>query len=189
MRFTAHDDPRQQGLGGSYPEPGRYHVTVLEVDDSYSAGRGTTVPVEMAVCAGDVDGQQDKRTKHFFYLPPNQPEQWAQDRFARFLWACGLLKPGETKNVDLKDAEGCHLLVRLEEERYTNRDGQEKTSLKIADGGAACWPIGDSDPEAQKIPVDRSILPRGAPPWKAGGDSAAQEKAAESQALDDFADL
>lgn len=194
MRYsTKGKDPSEMGKGGAgnQPEPGRYHVVVQDVDDSYEKN-DTCIIVDLQVLAGTVPGQEEKKTKEFLYLPATNTPDWAVDRVSRFLWACGLLGEDEERDIQLQEAVACHLVVELGKDSYKDKHGKEKETVRLDWNAGGLWPIGH--PDVQDVPLNQDAAKyrkqRGAAaPAQEAAATSGQQAPAVSGGGDIFGDL
>lgn len=165
MKFSLPSDPHQLGIGGKMPAPGRYHVVVLDVDASFQK-TPKNIPVHLEVLAGTVPGQAGMTTTEFLYYDRHDIKDFAVERLGRFLWACGLIRPGEEADVQPEAAVGRQLVVELFEDSY-EKNGVAKKSMKISWIGGGVWPLGD--PEVSDVPISREALATLAPTTTSNG--------------------
>jgi len=167
--------------GRQLPEPGTYHGIVQHVDDSQD--QHDAIIVELEVLAGDTDGQRGRTLRHMMFL--NDEGQYT-DRHLRFALAVGLIRPGEAKEPDWKEAEGRQLVFAVEKRAGKKKDGTAAEFTNVANYGLDLW--GVNNPEVADVPKDQkalAIMQGGAPAGAAG----AQAGAAPAAADDPYANI
>lgn len=168
-------------FGGSQrPLPGRYHVAVKRADDSME--KSDKVVVEFEVLAGTTPGQE-RRTHTEWYAVTDK----ALPRLTRLALACGLLRPGERKGVDFAEAEGRQLVIEIEENDYTDKDGNEKKGVRVTWMGM--WSL--SNPDVADVPKNAAAakLVGGNGNGNRNGQQATAPAAAPAAAGDDWAGI
>ncbi len=95
------------------PLPGKYHVVIREVDDSYE--KVDKIIVRMEVGAGTTPKQEGLVHTEFFPVTAN-----ALPRLKLLAIVTGLLKPGQVSNVDFNQAVDRFLVIVLEESADKN---------------------------------------------------------------------
>lgn len=144
-------DPSDARIG-SLPEPGKYHVIVVDVDEQNP--QKIKVMLQVVCNEGNPAGQAGRSLQETFTV-----SEKAMPRLIRFAMCVGLLGPNEQRDVDLRWARGRQLIVEVIREPWTTDDGKEKVSTKIS--GDGMWPIGHAD--VQDVPVDQETLKQQAP--------------------------
>jgi len=140
------DDLQRRG-----PAPGRYHVMILDADES--GARGNAVIVDFEVLAGTIPGQEGKTFQEWFSLSPK-----AMPRLQRLALVAQLLAPGAPEQeVEFEAAVGRELVVELEENSYTTRNGDKRTSTRISWMGL--W--APDHPDVADVPRGKAIMPAG----------------------------
>jgi len=168
--------------GGNRPPPGRYHVLVRNVEEVTARSTGNPgFEFELEVLAGTVPGQEGKSFKHTAWNTSK-----SQDQLISMAIATGILVPGKPANEggecepeDLLSTEHAQLVVDIEEDTYTDKNGQEKKTIKVAYGGI--WPVGHKDVAHLKINQAAYDL------WKSG--NAPATAAANNNGDDSYGDL
>lgn len=142
------DVKSEDDLGGSfdYPLPGRYHVVIDDVDESFE--KHDSVLVDFRVLAGNKQDQEGKNFREYFSTKTK-----ALDRLSRFAICVGLLKPGQEADVSFVDAIGKQLIVEVEENEY-EKDGEKKKNIRISYAGM--WSLGN--PKVANVPRDAAAL-------------------------------
>ena len=111
--------------GNARPLPGRYHAIVKEVDESME--KVDKIIVEFEVLAGTTPGQEGRVVTEYFAVTEK-----AIPRLQRLAMTLGLLKPGEDdRNVLFSDAIGRDLVVEVEPNEYTNKEGKEVKTVRV----------------------------------------------------------
>lgn len=167
------------------PKPGRYHVAVKTVDDTFEK-QPQNVVVLFEVLNGTVPGQAGTSFSEYFFIERENPQDWQIARLTRFAWACGLIGENEEKEVDFQAAAGCQLVVEVYEDEWRDKDGNEKKKIKITKKGGGMWPLGHK--EVNDVPIDKDaaeIVTQGAP----ASQKATEAKAAEAESEDLYGDL
>lgn len=111
--------------GNARPLPGRYHVIVKEVDESME--KVDKIIIEFEVLAGTTPGQEGRVVTEYFAITEK-----AIPRLQRLAMTLGLLKPGEDdRDVLFSDAIGRDLVVEVEPNEYTNKEGKEVKTVRV----------------------------------------------------------
>jgi hypothetical protein len=111
--------------GNARPLPGRYHAIVKEVDESME--KVDKIIIEFEVLAGTTPGQEGRVVTEYFAVTEK-----AIPRLQRLAVTLGLLKPGEgDRNVLFSDAIGRDLVVEVEPNEYTNKEGKEVKTVRL----------------------------------------------------------
>lgn len=111
--------------GNARPLPGRYHAIVKEVDESME--KVDKIIVEFEVLAGTTPGQEGRVVTEYFAVTEK-----AIPRLQRLAVTLGLLKPGEDdRNVLFSDAIGRDLVIEVEPNEYTNKEGKEVKTVRV----------------------------------------------------------
>lgn len=161
--------------GNPRPLPGRYHAIVKHVDESME--KFDKVIVEFEVLAGTTPGQDGRVVSEFFAVTEK-----AVPRLQRLAIVLGLLRPGEAeRDVSFVDGENRQLVIEVEENKYTNKDGKEVNSVRV--GYLGFWSLNNKavddvpkDAVALKLLDGGDRIPAGAAtaataaPAKSGGD-------------------
>jgi len=135
---------------GGRPAPGRYHVVINTGEEIVSPEKGTPgTEIEFQVLASHPPGQEGKMLKETFWH-----SQKAIGRLASFAMAAGVLRPGENKDVTGPDYPGHQLVIEVQERKYTDRDGNEKTTVEVSFEGF--WEV--NHPEVASVPKDAAAL-------------------------------
>jgi len=113
--------------GFQKPLPGRYHVAVKHVDESFE--KFDKVLIDFEVLAGTVPDQAGRELTEFFSVTEK-----ALPRLQRLALCIGLLQPGEAdKEIDFTAAIGSQLVIEIEENKYTDRKtGKEVEGVRVA---------------------------------------------------------
>jgi hypothetical protein len=112
--------------GFQRPLPGRYHVVVKHVDESFK--KFDKVVVDFEVLAGTVPGMEGREITEFFACTEK-----AVPRLQRLALCLGVLRPGEAeRDVEFSDAVGRDLVIEVEENKYTNKTtGKEVEGVRV----------------------------------------------------------
>jgi hypothetical protein len=166
----------EDDVGGSqYLLPGRYHVVVQSVDDSFD--KKDYITVEMVALAGTTPGQQKRIVREKFFV-----SEAAKPRLARFAVVVGLVRPGDPKaSADFSLAEGRQLIVEVTEEEYVGKDGKDHKSSRVAYLGM--WSLGNA--EVADVPRDAqaaAMIPRQGNSGQAAAPDASHAPASQSYA-------
>jgi hypothetical protein len=111
--------------GFQRPLPGRYHVVVKHVDESFE--KFDKVIVDFEILAGTVPNMEGRELNEFFACTDK-----AIPRLQRLALCLGLLKPGEPdKDVEFADAVGRDLVIEVEENNYKDKAGKEVNGVRV----------------------------------------------------------
>lgn len=154
---TSHNDIK----GKQRPLPGKYHVAISHWDEKFE--KVDAVKVTFTVLDGDVPGQVGRELQESFFVK-DQEGNWSTDRIARLAMCIGLLKPGEELDADLTDAAiGRQLVIEIASREYEDKKEKDsngkpvkKTTVNIANGGYATWPV--DDPLVAAVPKNSNAL-------------------------------
>lgn len=155
--------------GFNNPLPGRYHVVVNSVDESFN--EVDKIVMEFAVLKGTVPGQETKTIREYFSVQGANDKKTAGCliRLQRLALVLGLLLPKEKeKEISFEDGLGRQLVVDVVENRYTDRSGNEKVGVRVDYLGF--WSVWN--PTVQDVPFDeaaRASVPRPAQWGGSGG--------------------
>lgn len=134
--------------GNMKPLPGRYHAFVKSVDDSFE--KLDKVVIGFEVVTGTTPGQEGREISVF--IRTNETET---PRLTRFAIVTGLLKPGEPeREVVFEQARGKHLVIEVEENQYTNKDGKDVSTVQVSWFGM--WSIGNK--QVADVPKDMQAI-------------------------------
>lgn len=104
--------------------PGRYHVMVEDVDDSFS--KSESLILSFNVLAGTVPGQETKTHKEWVGVAGK-----AVKRAIKFAVAVNLMKPsdlGKKVNINWQEAIGRQLVIDLGEHEY---EGKKRSQIEF----------------------------------------------------------
>jgi hypothetical protein len=111
--------------GNARPLPGRYHVVVKDVNETFE--KFDKVIIEFEVLAGTTPGQEGRVVTEFFAT-----SEKALSRLQRLAIVLGLLKPGEEeKEIEFSDAISTQLVIEVEENQY-EKDGKTIKTVRVA---------------------------------------------------------
>ena len=162
--------------GTKFPKPGRYHVVVQRVDESFE--KSDKIIVTFAVLAGTLPGQEDSEITEWF-----STNEKALPRVKRFALADCVLKPGdEEREVTFAAAKGRDLVVEVEENFYTTKGGVAKKGVRIP--WVSFWST--QNPAVADVPKNEDALKLH------GANAAAKESSSgggDSQKPDDWSDF
>ncbi len=147
--------------GNARPLPGRYHAVVNHAEEKGSKRKGTPgLDLEFQViCDGhSPDGKtktsgQSGRTIPLFlsYVGSDDAKtETCISRVTRLALCCGVLRPGESKEVDWQEAIGRELVVEVEAQEYDDKDGNKKVGSQVSFMGF--WSLGNK--EVAGVPKD-----------------------------------
>ena len=150
VRIGAQQVKSEDDISGfQRPLPGRYHVVVKHVDESFE--KFDKIVVDFEVLAGTVPDQQGRELSEFFACTDK-----AIPRLQRLALCVGLLKPGQPEaDVEFTDAVGRDLVIEVEENNYKTKEGKEVNSVRV--GYLGMWSTAN---EAVKD-VPKGTLPEG----------------------------
>ena len=150
VRIGANNVKSEDDISGfQRPLPGRYHVVVKHVDESFE--KFDKIVVDFEVLAGTVPDQQGRELPEFFACTDK-----AIPRLQRLALCVGLLKPGQPEaDVEFADAIGRDLVIEVEENNYKTKEGKEVNSVRV--GYLGMWSTAN---EAVKD-VPKGTLPEG----------------------------
>lgn len=143
LNLDARSDDSYESIGGFTKLPaGRYHVEIVEVDESQE--KHDKILVTFEVLAGTIPDCAGKRHTEFFGLT-----EAAIDRLKRLAMVCDLIKPGEEKDVSFEDAVGQDLIVEFVLNEYmSKKTGEEVKTTQMGYGGF--WKTDNS--EVKEVP-------------------------------------
>lgn len=130
--------------GSDEPLPGRYHVGILNVDESFTKFK-EAIQVDFQVLAGTVPNQEGRTHKEFFSTKGR-----AVDRLRKFAMVTGLIGPNERKNVEFASARGRQLIIEIEDQEFEGKKYRRMTFMGM-------WPIGDES--VKDVPVNAKAIP------------------------------
>ena len=136
VRIGAQQVKSEDDISGyQKPLPGRYHVVVKHVDESFE--KFDKVIIDFEVLAGTVPGMEGREVTEFFAC-----SEKALPRLQRLALCLGLLTPGEAdKDVEFGDGVGRDLVIEVEENKYTDKQGKEVNGVRI--GYLGMWSTGN----------------------------------------------
>jgi hypothetical protein len=136
VRMGAKDVKSEDDISGfQRPLPGRYHVVVKHVDETFE--KFDKVVVDFEVLAGTVPDQQGRELTEFFACTEK-----AIPRLQRLALCVGLLRPGEPdRDVEFTEAVGRDLVIEVEENNYKDKSGKEVYGVRV--GYLGMWSIGN----------------------------------------------
>jgi hypothetical protein len=121
--------------GFQKPLPGRYHVVVKHVDESFE--KFDKVLVDFEVLTGTVPDMQGRELTEFYSCTEK-----SIPRLQRLALCLGLLAPGEPdKDVEFADAVGRDLVIEVEENKYPDKNGKTIDGVRV--GYLGMWSTGN----------------------------------------------
>ncbi len=118
--------------GNSRPLPGTYLAVVHDSDESFMK-HPDLIWMQFHVIAGTVPGQKGRMIENRFSWKPEHQDQSIQ-RITRVAMATGFIKPGEERDVELKDLHELPLIIEVVPNSY-EKDGKKIESSQIAFAG------------------------------------------------------
>ena len=137
VRVGAQNVKSEDDISGfQKPLPGRYHVVVKHVDETFE--KFDKIVIDFEVLAGTTPGQEGREVTEFFACTEK-----AIPRLQRLALCLGLLRPGEAdRDVEFTDAVGRDLVIEVEENKYTNKTtGKEVEGVRV--GYLGMWSTGN----------------------------------------------
>jgi hypothetical protein len=136
VRIGAQQVKSEDDISGfQRPLPGRYHVVVKHVDETFE--KFDKVVVDFEVLAGTVPDQQGRELPEFFACTEK-----AIPRLQRLALCVGLFQPGEPdRDVEFADAVGRDLVIEVEENNYKYKTGKEVNTVRV--GFLGMWSTGN----------------------------------------------
>jgi len=130
--------------------PGRYHVQIQSADDTFNTLDKSMLVVFELLSGGTVPGQEGKTHTEYF-----SASEKAMKRINLLALACGLVRPGESRDVSFAtEAPGRQLVIELEEHEYTKKDGTKGKGVRVTFAGM--WSTGHKD--VADVPKDREMI-------------------------------
>lgn len=148
MKLGSTEAKSVDDLGKNRPKPGTYLAVVKHVDDTFEKNPDKLV-VEFEIISGTVPGQAGKTHSEWY-----STEAKHIVRITRLAMCCGILQPGEERDVDLQLLKGKALVICIEEHAYKDKLGNDKTGSQITYHGM--WPIDHA--EVKDVPKDKEAL-------------------------------
>lgn len=136
-------------VGFRPPAPGRYHVVVKSVDESFE--KIEAVIVEFEVLSGTVPGQKTLVHREAMFLQNHEPTS----QILRFALVTGLLQAGTEADVDFQHAVGRQLVIGVDK-RKSKKDDKEYTN--ISGYGLDMWSL--NNPEVADVPRQPNPMER-----------------------------
>lgn len=154
VTLNAENAKTETDIGGRRrPLPGRYHAIVKMADDSME--KSDKIVVEFDVLSGTMPGQEGTSLTEWFPIAgaDEAKTKTCLARLSRLAMALGLLRPGEKADVDFGQARGRQCVIEVEENKYKDRDGNEKTGVRCSFCGF--WSLGHA--EVADVPKDAKL--------------------------------
>lgn len=118
------------GSGFQRLPAGRYHVEVIEVDETFQKNADKLL-VTFEVLNGTIPDCVGKRHTEFFSVTEN-----AMDRLKRLAMVCSLIKPGEAREVSFNNAVGTSLIIEFVPNSYeSKKTGKKVETTQLGFGG------------------------------------------------------
>jgi hypothetical protein len=126
VRMGAKDVKSEDDVSGfQRPLPGRYHVVVKHVDESFK--KFDKIIVDFEVLAGTVPDMQGRELSEFFAVTDK-----AIPRLQRLALCLRLLQPGEPdRDVEFANGVGRDLVIEIEENNYKDKNGKEVNGVRV----------------------------------------------------------
>jgi len=146
--------------GNARPLPGRYHAIIKDVQFQLKAAEKYVeceeddnpdcIPIKFEVLAGTTPNQEGREITERFYT-----SEKAIPRLKRLAMATGLLRPREKeKEVLFSHVVGTQLVIEVEENKYTDRNGEEREGVRV--GYMGIWSL--ENKEVEEVPKDRQSM-------------------------------
>ena len=162
--------------GNPRPLPGRYHVFIKDATQKEINGSDKII-IEFEVLAGTTPGQEGRDITEFFATTEK-----AIPRLQRLAIIVGLLKPGEpAKPIDFADGIDKQLVIEIEQNKYTNKDGKEIEGVRV--GYLGFWSLGN--PAVNDVPRDNESIRGGPKKQKLEDNSSGSNGAGDGDAASD----
>lgn len=130
--MDAREDEHYDKVGSSFKRlpAGRYHVEVIDVDESFQKNADKLF-VTFEVLAGTIPDHVGERHTEFFSVT-----EQAMDRLKRLAMVCGLIKPGEAKDISFEDCIHASLIIEFVPNSYVSeKTGKKVETTQLAFGG------------------------------------------------------
>jgi hypothetical protein len=131
------------GAGFKRLPPGRFHVEIIEVDETFQK-QPQKVVVDFEVLDGTVPNHAGRRHTEFFSISDS-----AMDRLKRLAMVTGLIAPGEQKEVSFNDCVGTTLVIEIVPHSYVNEQTGKKINTTQLDFGGM-W--AEDHPDVKEVP-------------------------------------
>jgi len=149
MKCDCSQTKSEEEARAAWALPGRYHVQVQSADDTFTKN-DKSMPVVFELLNGTVPGQEGKTHTEYF-----SASEKAMKRINLLALACGLVRPGETRDISFAtEAPGRQLVIELEEHEYTKKDGTKGKGVRVTFAGM--WSVGHKD--VTDVPKDCEML-------------------------------
>ena len=139
FQMDTSSDESYEEVGAGYKKlpPGRFHVEVVEVDETFQK-QPQKVLVTFEVLNGTAPDQKGRRHTEYFSISPN-----AMDRLKRLAMVCKLIGPGEQKEVSFNDALGADLIIEVVPHSYEDKNKKMVDTTQMDFGGM--WAVDHED--------------------------------------------
>lgn len=132
FNMDARGDESYDKVGSGFKRlpAGRYHVEVIEVDETFQKNADKLL-VTFEVLAGTIPDHVGERHTEFFSVTDN-----AMDRLKRLAMVCGLIKPGESKEISFEDCIHATLIIEFVPNSYKSKKTEKMVeTTQLAFGG------------------------------------------------------
>lgn len=170
FNMDAREDESYDKVGSGFKRlpAGRYHVEVIEVDETFQKN-ADKILVTFEVLAGTIPDHVGERHTEFFSVTEN-----AMDRLKRLAMVCGLIKPGESKDISFEDCIHASLIIEFVPNSYKSKKTEKMVeTTQLAFGGF--WTEGHPDvkevPRGKRSPQPAGEQPAAAEAEASGGAS------------------
>lgn len=160
FKTKAKDDIQKRGgakFDDDWPPEGHYQFLVTDIEVQPERMNNMII-VSLETVTGTVPGQEDK-TPALFLWYDEEHKSWndnCMDRIIRFFWACGLIEPGEEKEIEpLHCRQKSFVGKVIKGKRKLKSTGETIEALQMADG--QYWRIGD--PEIKDLFETKELAP------------------------------
>ena len=104
-------------------------------DNTFEQATGTDGQPSL-ISAAFLKGKHFKSNGIWITPYPGQGEGWKNRKYIEFFQGCGVdfpIQDGKTKVMEVEESDivGMPVLVKLDNETYTNADGEEKLSIRV----------------------------------------------------------
>lgn len=153
--------------GGFVSKPGFYHVICQDVTPKDEEGKLKRVTLKLQVLEGTEKSERHKTLYHDIYLETwkdkdkGETEPLSKGSRAvgtKFFIGFGLLSKDVAGSAKIKwpfgKMKGAQAIVKVDEETYTDKDGNKKTNYKIQFGNAYRL----DDEEVKHVPRDKNTI-------------------------------
>lgn len=148
MRMNTQGKENYEDFQGNKPPiPGRYHLTVVDVDPTFE--KGNFLGVTVGVVTGDHPDEKGRQLRERFWLTDDGE---ATDAICRLAMVLDLIGGDEEKEVNWHDAVGKSFVGAVSKRK--GKDDKEYTNIDAY--GLATWKI--DHPDVEDVAVDRAFI-------------------------------